>query len=148
MMQRAALVLLAALAAGAVEPILVIAEPVDGAITISIEGRLEHAAATTHRLPKPWVPLSWLRSEGARVVPGDVLAGLDTVPIQRNQSEAKPQAEQDERQRVQGVLRSDDELARLQARLSAGVQASNENLGPMEELVLAQTRALSRQALE
>jgi len=36
----------------------------------------------------------------------------------------------------------------LQARLSAGVQASNENLGPMEELVLAQTRALSRQALE
>ena len=118
MMQRAALVLLVALAAGAVEPILVIAEPVDGAITISIEGRLEHAAATTHRLPKPWVPLSWLRSEGARVVPGDVLAGLDTVPIQRNQSEAKPQAEQDERQRVQGVLRSDDELARLQARLA------------------------------
>ena len=37
---------------------------------------------------------------------------------------------------------------RLQAGLGASVQASNENLGHLEELVLAQTRELSRRVLE
>ncbi len=38
--------------------------------------------------------------------------------------------------------------ARLQAGLSASVQASNQNLGHLEELVLQQTREVSRRVLE
>lgn len=39
-------------------------------------------------------------------------------------------------------------VARLQAGLSASVQASNQNLGHLEEVVMQQTRELSRRALE